>query len=152
MTGRRTRHPVARAQHLLEIALACLIVPCLLELLPATRTLALLRRIPARRLWRGAVLSAERVAWLVDRLLRRAPWLWRHTCLRRAAVLMAVLRRDGHPVEVVLGVRRSAQGALEAHAWITRGTAEPWLEPGPAITFEPLTPPRRAHGSHAPAP
>jgi hypothetical protein len=57
--------------------------------------------------------------------------LWRHTCLKRAAVLYYVLRRAGRPVELWIGVRRDgAQPAgVGAHAWLMRNGA-PYLEPG----------------------
>lgn len=111
-----------------EIVVACAVVPAALEVCPASRVLDWIRRVPAGR---GATVAPERLALHVDRLLARAPGPWRYTCLRRAAVLAAVLRRHGRPATVVLGVRRGDDGALEAHAWLRCGDEEPFLEPPP---------------------
>lgn len=107
-----------------EIVVACAIVPCLLELFPARHVLSWIRRLPARR---ADAVPPERLALHVDRLLLRAPAFWRHTCLRRAATLAALLRRSGWDAAVAIGVRRSAEGAIEAHAWVERD-GEPWLD------------------------
>jgi hypothetical protein len=70
----------------------------------------------------------------VDRVLHALHGPWRHTCLRRAAVLYGLLRRAGRPIELVIGVRRDAgtAGRLSAHAWLERDGA-PYLEADPAI-------------------
>jgi len=70
------------------------------------------------------------LAALVDRILRGLPGPWRHTCLRRSAVLFHLLRRAGRPVELWVGVRRDDLGALAAHAWLVREGA-PYLERQP---------------------
>jgi hypothetical protein len=120
----------------LEIVTACAAVPCALELLSADRAFAWLARVPS---------GAERVtpaqlAFHVDRILHRGKWIWRHSCLRRAAVLALLLRRTGHDARVVLGVRRSEAGELEAHAWLACDGSEPFLEPASSIaSFQPLS-------------
>ena len=70
----------------------------------------------------------------VDRLLNALRGPWRHTCLRRTAVLYGLLRRAGRPVGLVIGVRRDVDttGRLSAHAWLERDGA-PYLEADPAI-------------------
>lgn len=68
------------------------------------------------------------LAQWVDALLRRLPWPWRYTCLKRAVVLFYLLRCSGRPVTLHIGVKRSPEGRLEAHAWLTRD-GEPYLEP-----------------------
>lgn len=103
-----------------EIVATCAVVPCLLELAPASRVLRWLGRVPPRG--RPAAPPA-RLAAHVDRILARGPWIWRYTCLRRAAVLTVLLRREGLDAEVVIGARRVA-GALEAHAWVRWGAEE----------------------------
>jgi hypothetical protein len=113
-----------RVARKVEIIVACAIVPCLLEMFPARHVLSWIRRLPARR---ADAVPPDRLALHVDRLLMRAPAFWHHTCLRRAATLAALLRRTGWDVVVAIGVRRSAEGALEAHAWIERD-GQPWLE------------------------
>ena len=125
-----------RFRHKVEIVAACALVPCALELFPASRVLEGLRRLRRRR---GDTLGAERMAHHVDRILARAPGVWRYTCLRRAAVLAALLRRDGRDAEVVFGVRRRADGSLEAHAWLRCGDEEPFLERGDVTSYQALT-------------
>ncbi|MEP7088324.1 MAG: lasso peptide biosynthesis B2 protein [Gemmatimonadota bacterium] len=119
----------------LEIVSACVVVPCALELLSAKRSFAWLSRISAG----GESVAPSLLAFNVDRILHRAPWFWRHSCLRRAAVLTYLLRRGGHDASVVIGVRRSGEGALEAHAWLACDGHDPFLEPSDSIgTFQPL--------------
>lgn len=128
----------------LEIVSACAAVPCALELLPADRSFAWLARIPPG----GEQVAPKLLAYHVDRMLNRGRWIWRHSCLRRAAVLTLLLRRSGHDARVVIGVRRTNGGALEAHAWIACDGSEPYLEPSEAIsTFQPLSAPGAEKGS-----
>jgi hypothetical protein len=122
----------------LEIMSACAAVPCALELFPANRTFAWLARTPAG----GERVAPTLLAFHVDRILHRGRWIWRHSCLRRAAVLALLLRRAGHDARVVIGVRRTDAGALEAHAWLACDGTEPFLEPSDSIaTFQPLSAP-----------
>lgn len=80
------------------------------------------------------------IAEWVDRVLRRLPPPWRHTCLRRALVLHYLLHRAGRPAELRIGVRRDDQNALAAHAWLVRHGV-PYLEPSNnhVETFQVLT-------------
>jgi hypothetical protein len=118
-----------------EIALACALLPPALEILAASRVLAWLRRVPPRR---DRSPAPEILASTVDRLLHRAPAYWHYSCLRRSVVLAALLRRAGHNVEVVFGVRRAPAGGVEAHAWLRCDGIEPFLEPAPTEGFAPL--------------
>lgn len=96
----------------------------------------LLYLIPIHRLvrWLGTPRDGYRnpptdaLVRAVDYWLRRLPWPWRITCLKRAAVLFGLLRRSGIAVSLHIGVARSADGALAAHAWLVRDGA-PYLEP-----------------------
>lgn len=124
-----------------EVALAGLVVPAALELCSAARVLRVLERLPPRR---SPIHEPEEMARYVDALLRRLPGIWRHTCLRRAAVLAALLRRDAHAASVVIGVRREPAGELAAHAWLRCDGAEPYLERGTGTaSFTPLRPSAR---------
>lgn len=96
----------------------------------------LLYFVPIHRLaeWLGAPSDdyrdppTDKLVKAVDYWMRRLPWPWRITCLKRAAVLFALLRRGGMDVSLHIGVARSAEGALAAHAWLVRdGVA--YLEP-----------------------
>ncbi|MEO7039719.1 MAG: lasso peptide biosynthesis B2 protein [Gemmatimonadaceae bacterium] len=118
-----------------EIVTACVAVPCALELFPANKSFSWIARTRAR----GESVAPARLAHHVDRILHRGFWIWRHSCLRRAAVLAYLLRRAGHDARVVIGVRRTEAGALEAHAWLACDGREPFLEPADSVaTFRPL--------------
>jgi hypothetical protein len=94
----------------LEIVCACVVVPCALELFSAKRSFAWLSRIRA---------NGESVA---------------------PGLLAFLLKRGGHDASVVIGVRRSGEGALEAHAWLACDGTDPYLEPSDSIaTFIPLS-------------
>ena len=118
-----------------EIVFACAVLPCALEVLPASTVIRWLDRVPRRR---GEAFGPSRIAHHVDQLLMRAPWIWHYTCLRRATVLAFLLRRDGRDAEVVFGARRRADGRLEAHAWLRCGGEDPFLEHGDVRSYEPL--------------
>ena len=119
----------------LEVVTACAAVPCALELFSADRTFAWLARVGPG----GEAVAPSLLAFHVDRMLHRGRWIWRHSCLRRAAVLALLLRRSGHDARVVIGVRRGDSGALEAHAWLACDGTEPFLEPADSIaSFQPL--------------
>src|SRR5688572_13911854 len=64
---------------------------------------------------RQAALSAGRLATLVTAAARHH--VRPMTCLPRALALQALLRRNGIPAELRIGVRREG-GALQAHAWV----------------------------------
>jgi len=120
----------------LEIVTACVAVPCALEIFSADRSFAWLARVPGG----GESVAPAQLAFHVDRILHRGKWIWRHSCLRRAAVLAYLLRRGGYDAGVVIGVRRSGAGSLEAHAWLACDGREPFLEPSDSIaTFQPLS-------------
>ena len=126
-----------RARDKAEILAASALLPVALALFSGTRTLAWVRGIPRRA---GTSPAPAQLASAVDRVLDRAPALWHHTCLRRAVILTALLRRAGRDAEVVMGVRRAAGGRLEAHAWIRCDGIEPYLEPSPVDSFATLRP------------
>jgi len=66
--------------------------------------------------WLGA--SEERTVWAIGAVGRRLPRV--STCLVRALAADLLLSERGHPRHLVVGVRRSPAGALEAHAWLER--------------------------------
>ncbi|MGE0441931.1 MAG: lasso peptide biosynthesis B2 protein [Gemmatimonadales bacterium] len=114
----------------------------LMSLERATQWLARRWRRPAD----GTVDDEALVDW-VDRFLAALPWPWRRTCLKRGLTLYALLQRSGRPADLVVGVRRSATGALEAHAWLERET-RPVFEPASndVTTYREIT---RFRGDHA---
>lgn len=112
-------------------------VPPLLHLVPLPR---LVSRAPPRPLGRAdPAVDDELIVDLVDKVLSASPWPWQTTCLKRGLVLFGLLRRAGRPVDLVLGVRRSPAGALEAHAWLERG-GDVRFEPTPSLpaSYQPL--------------
>ena len=63
--------------------------------------------------------SDERIVWAIEATGRRLGGL--STCLIRALVAELVLdANDAGPVSLTIGVRRTASGAFEAHAWLAR--------------------------------
>jgi hypothetical protein len=63
--------------------------------------------------------TLRRVAWAIGAISRRAPWRCR--CLEQALAAKVMLRVRGVPNTLYLGVARSADKQLEAHAWVRSG-------------------------------
>src|SRR5262245_50506736 len=66
---------------------------------------------PRRSTWP----STERIAWAIAHAHRVVP---RANCLPQALAAEALLTRAGHPVDLRIGVVKTKQGGLEAHAWV----------------------------------
>ncbi len=81
----------------------------LLKLAPLVKRL---RRPPLVRI---PPLSPRRLGRIVDRVLRLGPY--RPRCLVLSLVLFRLLRRQGTPAELVIGLPREAE-SHEAHAWV----------------------------------
>jgi len=109
----------------IRASVTAVVVPPLLSLVSFGRLCAWLERTAAPG--RPSALDPAALAAWVDRLLYALPGPWRHTCLKRSAVLYHLLRRAGLPVELCIGVRRVPEGPLTAHAWLIREGA-PYLE------------------------
>jgi len=62
--------------------------------------------------------SNERMAQLIDLLLRIDAFVFRPICWKRAAVLHRYLALKGIPTRIVFGVRKENQGILDGHAWL----------------------------------
>lgn len=110
------------------VALA--LIPPLVEIASFTHVERWLVRIGRDRI--ASAPEDEIAAEWVDRMLRPLPPPWRHTCLRRAAVIYYLLRANGRSVDLCIGVRRDATGVLLAHAWLMRDGVV-YLEPKAAI-------------------
>lgn len=90
-----------------------------LWLLPFSVVRRFLRGRPARsRVGHASPSPPDRVAWAV---LVASGYVPRATCLARALVAQALLRRRGLPAELRIGVARGGGRALDAHAWVESG-------------------------------
>lgn len=116
----------------IRAGVTALVIPILLVIVPLDR---LTSRLGRPRSGTTPQPPDGRVASWIDHVLRRLPWPWRHTCLRRSAVLYHLLRRGGRPVELCVGVRRDEGEALAAHAWLTLD-GQPYLESGSEMQHE----------------
>jgi Transglutaminase-like superfamily len=97
------------------------------KLVPLARLLRAVQAFASRPRRPHGGLDAERIVWLVDAV---PGWcVPGPSCLARALVAFALLRRRAIPVRFVIGITK-ARGALEGHAWVevqsapaaTRGT------------------------------
>lgn len=102
-----------------------LIIPPLLYIAPIHRIAGRLTAMGRAR----TVPPVDVIVAEVDRWQRWLRWPWHTTCLKRAAVLFTLLRRCGINVELHIGVRRNAEKAFGAHAWLVRD-GQPYLEAG----------------------
>ena len=59
--------------------------------------------------------TTERIGWAISIGKRFVP---KGNCLPQALAAESLLVRAGHPVELRVGVAKSANGWLEAHAWV----------------------------------
>jgi hypothetical protein len=78
--------------------------------------------------------SDERIAWAIEATGRRLGPL--STCLVRALVTELVLDSNDGRLSLTIGVRRTAAGTLDAHAWVAR--ADRVLIGAPADGYVPI--------------
>jgi hypothetical protein len=78
------------------------------------------RRLMARRARGSSTRRAttERIGWAISVAKRFVP---KGNCLPQALAAESLLARDGYPVEFRIGVVKTDQGGLEAHAWVESG-------------------------------
>lgn len=62
--------------------------------------------------------SIDRVVWAVTVVSRYVPGV--RTCLTQALATQVLLGRRGHTTHLHIGVARSEEGQLQAHAWVER--------------------------------
>ena len=117
----------------LRAAAGALVIPPLLSLASFSWLGAQIGKLPRSGADTARFDDAALAEW-VDYLLYRLPRPWRHTCLKRSAVLYHLLRRAGRPVQLHIGVRRDEQGKFAAHAWLVRDGL-PYLERAPAASL-----------------
>jgi hypothetical protein len=79
--------------------------------------------------------STTRVMWAVTAASRHTPTAG--SCLSQALTAEVLLRRQGHPACLRVGVGRSEQGEFVAHAWVeSRG--QPLVEGSAIDRYSPL--------------
>ena len=117
LRGRRRRLSPADWRLLAAVAVAQVVTAAALRAVPlsALRTAASRFRRLARFLARG---SDQRIVWAIEATGRRLGRL--STCLIRALVAELVVDPNDGPVSLTIGVRRTAAGTFEAHAWLAR--------------------------------
>ena len=104
-------------QTIAAVLIAQVTIGVALRLFPVaslSRAIESLRSIAAR----AVRVPEERVAWAIEGVGRRLPWI--STCLVRALAADLFLSAPGRTGHVKIGVRRSAGGALQSHAWFER--------------------------------
>lgn len=63
-----------------------------------------------------AVYRLQTLIWAVEQSSRYSPGLVK--CLARALTTQVLLKQQGYPCELRIGVAKGQQGKLEAHAWV----------------------------------
>ena len=102
---------------MLRMAWWVVLLSALIRVQPLPRVLSLMTpRTPVRSA--DQFPSSERMAQLMDLLLRIDAFVFRPKCWKRAAVLHRYLALKGIPTRIVFGVRKENQGILEGHAWL----------------------------------
>ena len=99
------------------LARACVLVAVVrvcLWLLPFRRVQRISEGLMSRASSRTAT-STERVAWAVRTSSRYIP---KASCLTQAMATQVMLSRRGIPHQLRIGVAKSEEGKLEAHAWV----------------------------------
>lgn len=62
--------------------------------------------------------STEKIGWAISVAKEFVP---KGNCLPQALAAESLLLRSGHPVELRIGVVKTPDGLLEAHAWVESG-------------------------------
>ena len=82
----------------------------------------------SRRAPVGAPCSPEKVRWALAAAARRLPGT---RCLAWALACRSLLAQAGFPSELRIGVAKTPEGHLRAHAWVEcRGTSLSWGDDG----------------------
>ena len=78
------------------------------------------RRLFARRARQSAAPfpTTERIGWAISVAKGFVP---KGNCLPQALAAESLLTRSGYPVELRIGVAKTDEGRLEAHAWVESG-------------------------------
>ena len=85
-----------------------------LWIVPFARLPRVVKFLARPRLARQSYYSSDQLSWAVRAISRYVP---RATCLTQALVLHIMLRQEGLPSRIRIGVSQDA-GRFEAHAWV----------------------------------
>jgi hypothetical protein len=96
-----------------------------------------MHRVLETRLWkrRTVTCSEERLMYIVDRVLNRAPRRGDNWCLVRGITAYRLLRGTGRDVHLVFGARL-VDGRLEAHCWLSDGVKAIHERPTAGVPFD----------------
>lgn len=118
----RTLFRLTLSEYLLAFVALPLVVAvrCALWVLPSRVIVRGVSRVASMRDVDVATprVSAAAVVWAVEAMSRRVP---RASCLTQALAAKLLLRSFGLRSQLCLGVARTADGSLRAHAWLERG-------------------------------
>lgn len=109
------RLPAARRRRLLAALGLLWLVRVGLWTVPFRRLSARLRRMETNNCDGAAGAAADELVWCIEAASRFVPAA---SCLTRSMAAQVLLRRNGHPSTLRIGVARGARGVLEAHAWV----------------------------------
>jgi hypothetical protein len=104
-----------------------LVLSLLVKLQPLPRAL---RIVAARTKGTGRISETEtkrRLAQAIDLLLGTDLLIFRPICWKRAAILHRYLALNGIATRIVFGVRKTADGTVDGHAWL-EASGTPLLE------------------------
>lgn len=108
--------PLAEQRLLLRAVMWLALAGLLVRLLPFSRVKKMIAAAgPAPGSSARRRYPAERMAWAVAAAGRRVPGT---TCLVQALVAERMLRQEGYPAELRIGVAAGQRAVLHAHAWI----------------------------------
>lgn len=110
-----------RRKLLLTASLLCLSFWILLHTLPFRTVYALMEKLVVGK---TSPQSSDpelvpRIVWALSVASRRL--LGKDTCLPQAMAARVMFNRFGIPVEIKFGVKKGAEGKLQAHAWVFNG-------------------------------
>lgn len=88
-----------------------------LSLLPLKRLLGLVGSVKHEVMEGSSAdnISSNQIAWAVEVASRYVPFA---TCLTRALVVQMLFTQKGYPAHLCIGVAKSKDDRLEAHAWV----------------------------------
>ncbi|MEQ5787982.1 lasso peptide biosynthesis B2 protein [Erythrobacter sp. NFXS35] len=111
------RRPALRGLRAAAFDARCLAVLAIMRIALSTiGYTAIRRKMPRAEARTDSQFWARQVARRIERLARFVPGA---TCLTQALALQFVLARTGHASLLQIGVRKGADEAFSAHAWVT---------------------------------